>query len=45
MIANSFNNNVFEGIFSGKIRTGSGKIADVPNGKFRIKLKVFQRSI
>lgn len=45
MEVTSFNNNFFEGVFSGIIRTGSGKMVDVTNGKFRIKLKVFQRNI
>lgn len=45
MVATSFNNNVFEGTFEGNIITGSGKTAHISNGKFRIRLTVYQEDI
>ena len=45
MTVTSFNDNVFEGIFSGTLSTGSGRRAVLTNGKFRIKLVVFRSDI
>ena len=36
--AERFENDYFEGRFEGNMRTGSGRIAKVTNGRFRIKL-------
>ena len=41
----SFHDNVFEGVFSGRIRTGSGKTVIITNGRFKIKLVVFKSDI
>jgi hypothetical protein len=45
MVADKFENGIFEGHFSGGIRTGSGRIAYVTNGSFRIKLNIFRADI
>lgn len=37
-IAEKYENNYFEGRFEGNMRTGSGRVAQVNNGRFRIKL-------
>ncbi|RYY59146.1 MAG: hypothetical protein EOO05_14205 [Chitinophagaceae bacterium] len=38
LIVDRFENDVFEGRFSGRVRTGSGRTAMVTNGQFRIRL-------
>lgn len=45
MTVTSFDNNVFEGVFDGTVRTGSGKLATITNGQFRIKLVVYKEDI
>jgi hypothetical protein len=45
MEATSFKGNVFEGVFEGAAVTGSGKIVQITNGKFRIRLVVFNQTI
>ena len=40
MTATSIKNNVFKGVFSGTMKTGSGKIVKINNGEFQIGLKL-----
>ena len=40
MTATSIKNNVFKGVFSGTMKTGSGKIVKIYNGEFQIGLKL-----
>ena len=43
--ADKFENGFFEGRFEGTMATGSGRVAIVKNGQFRIKLTFIQRDI
>lgn len=45
MTATSFKEGVFEGTFSGVVRTGNGKTASVANGQFRIRLVTYREDI
>ena len=45
LYVDKFENDIFEGHFSGVIRTGSGRTATVKNGSFRIKLTIVQKDI
>jgi hypothetical protein len=43
--ADKFENGFFEGRFEGSMATGSGRVALIKNGQFRIKLTLIQRDI
>lgn len=43
--ADKFENGFFEGRFEGTMTTGSGRIASIKNGQFRIKLTLIQKEI
>lgn len=45
MTVTSFDNNIFEGIFSGTAYSSMAKPVTITNGKFRIKLDVYQQYI
>ena len=45
MKVTSFNDNVFEGTFEGTANTGSGKLAHITNGRFRIRLILYNTDI
>lgn len=45
MTVTSFTGNVFEGVFSGTVRNGTGRSVAVTNDKFRIKLVVYRSDI
>ena len=45
LYADKFENGIFEGRFSGTIRTGSGRIAIIKNGSYRIKLTQIQEDL
>jgi hypothetical protein len=45
LVVEKFQDDIFEGRFEGIARTGSGKRVTIKNGRFRIKLKVYQRDL